>query len=71
MERKTMSIEGMKTQACCGRVADALNRLDGVTAVADLERGIASITVEGRVSDQALEQAVVDAGYRVMGLKNS
>ena len=63
--RKTMSIEGLECQHCCDRVTDALNELQGVQAVTDLLRGIASITTDGSVS------AVVNAGYQVAGLKDS
>ena len=69
--RKTMSIEGLECQLCCDRVTDALNELQGVQAVTDLLRGIASITTDGSVSDEQLKQAVVNAGYQVAGLKDS
>ena len=69
--RKTMSIEGLECQHCCDRVTDALTELQGIQAVTDLLRGIASITTDGSVSDEQLKQAVVNAGYQVAGLKDS
>ena len=65
---KTIKIEGMMCPHCQGRVEKALNALEGVTAVVDLEAGTAAVTLTGAVSDEALRQAVTDAGYEVTSI---
>ena len=62
---KTMKIEGMMCPHCSGRVEKALNALEGVTAVVDLQAGTATVTMTAEVSDEVLTKAVVDAGYEV------
>ncbi|NLO97075.1 MAG: heavy metal translocating P-type ATPase [Peptococcaceae bacterium] len=66
---KIMKIEGMSCSHCSGRVEKALNSLDGVKAVVDLEKKTASITLEKEVSDEILKNAVEDAGYKVVDLR--
>ncbi len=65
---KTIHIEGMSCMHCSARVEKALNALEGVEAKVDLEKKQASVTLTGSVSDQALKQAVEDAGYDVVGI---
>ena len=65
---KTIKIEGMMCPHCQARVEKALNALEGVTAVVDLEAGTAAVTLTGAVSDEALRQAVTDAGYEVTSI---
>lgn len=66
---KTMIIDGMSCSHCSGRVEKALNALDGVEAVVDLEKKTAAITLSKEVSDDLLKSAVTDAGYTVVELK--
>lgn len=65
MEKKVM-IEGMMCQNCVKHVTNALNALPGVTATVDLESKTA--TVIGDVSDEAIKQAIADAGYEVTSI---
>lgn len=66
--KKTMIIEGMMCLHCTARVQKALEEIDGVTAVMDLENKCAYITLEKPVTDEALTKAVVDAGYEVVSI---
>ena len=66
---KTMTIEGMSCLHCSGRVEKALNALDGVQAVVDLDKKTARITLEREVSEELLKNAVTDAGYEVVELR--
>ncbi len=61
----TLSIEGMSCQHCVANVKQSLEAVPGVTAaVVDLEAG--SAQVEGQdLSQEQLEQAVIDAGYGI------
>ena len=66
---KTIYIEGMMCNHCKAHVEKALNALDGVTAVVDLEAKCARLTLTQEVSDDVLTQTVTDAGYEVTGIE--
>ena len=65
---KTIKIEGMSCAHCSGRVEKALNSIDGVSAVVDLEAKSAAVTLEKPVEDAVLKAAVEDAGYEVVSI---
>jgi copper chaperone CopZ len=65
MEKKIV-IEGMSCGHCTARVEKALNALPGVSATVDLNTKTAKVT--GEVSDDALKEAVTDAGYDVVSI---
>lgn len=65
---KTMKIEGMSCAHCSGRVEKALNSIDGVSAVVDLEAKSAAVTLEEPVEDAVLKAVVEDAGYEVVSI---
>jgi Cu+-exporting ATPase len=65
---KTMMIEGMTCGHCKSHVEKALNALPGVTATVDLAAGKADIRLEQPVDDQALIDAVTEAGYTVKSI---
>ena len=67
---KTMMIEGMMCAHCTGRVEKALSAVDGVTAVEmSLEGKSAALTLSKDVDDQALTDAVTEAGYEVVSIQ--
>ena len=66
--QKTMTIEGMTCGHCTARVEKALNAIGGVSAVVDLEKKTATISIDSDVSDAALKAAVEDAGYEVISI---
>ena len=68
MVTKTMKIEGMMCAHCSGRVEKALNAVPGVSATVDLEKKTATVHAEPQVADDALRQAVTDAGYEVVSI---
>ncbi len=66
---KTIKINGMMCSHCTGRVQDALNGIDGVSAEVSLDNGgTAVVTLSKDVSDDTLFKAITDAGYEVAGL---
>jgi len=66
---KRLSIEGMTCNHCAGRVASALSRVPGVTS-AKVDLAGRSAVVEGTdLADQALTEAVADAGYEVVAIE--
>lgn len=66
---KTMKIEGMMCTHCSGRVEQALNAIEGVSAKVDLEKKSAYLALSAPVSDEILKAAVTDAGYTVISLE--
>ena len=65
--KKTLTIEGMMCARCAAHVEKALNALPGVTAQVDLAGKTAVVT--GSAGDEALKQAVADAGYQVTDIR--
>ena len=67
---KTIKINGMMCAHCTGRVSDALNAIDGVTADVTLDNGgEARVTLTKEVADDVLKNAVTDAGYEVTAIE--
>ncbi len=66
-DMKKMTIEGMMCMHCKAHVEKALNAIDGVTAVVDLDNKCANIT--GDIDNETLTKAVSDAGYTVVSIE--
>ena len=62
--KKVLTVDGMMCAHCQMHVKKALEGVDGVTeAVVDLETKKATVTLSKEVADQALMDAVTEAGY--------
>ena len=62
--KKVLTVEGMMCAHCQALVQKALSGVEGVTeAVVDLESKKATVTLAQDVADQALMDAVTEAGY--------
>jgi len=67
---KTMNISGMMCEHCEMHVKKALEALNGVdSAVVSHKAGTAELSLSHEVENDALTQAVVDAGYEVKGIQ--
>ena len=66
---KTMTINGMMCAHCQAHVEKALNAIDGVTAVVDLEAKTATVTLTHDVADDVLKNAVTEVGYEVVSIQ--
>ncbi len=67
--QKTLTVEGMMCEHCVAHVKQALEGIEGVEeANVDLDAGTAVVTLSSEVSNQALTNAVVDAGYEVKAI---
>ncbi len=66
---KIIHIDGMMCPHCVRHATEALNKLEGVSAVVSLEQKNAVCTITGCVSDEALKAAIVNAGYEVTGIE--
>ena len=67
--KKKIMIEGMSCAHCVANVEKALNAIDGVSASVDLESNTATVTLAKEVSDDALKNAITEAGYTVTGIE--
>lgn len=66
--KKIIEIEGMSCMHCVKHVKDALKNI-GVEAEVSLEKKLAEVNVDAKVSDEELKKAVVDAGYEVKAIR--
>jgi copper chaperone len=67
MEQAVINVEGMTCGGCVASVTKAIQRLDGVEqANVSLESNIASVIYDDtKTNEEAIKQAVRDAGYEV------
>lgn len=65
---KKIIIEGMSCGHCSARVEKALNAIEGVSAVVNLEGKYADAVIREDVSDDMLCSAVAEAGYEVVSI---
>ena len=69
--KKQIFIEGMTCGHCSGRVEKALKAVDGIVdAKVDLANKNAIVEMNDNVEEVVLKEAVDDAGYDVVDIKN-
>ncbi|EOM76416.1 heavy-metal-associated domain-containing protein [Rhodococcus rhodnii] len=62
----TYTVSGMTCGGCAGKVTVAVERIPGVLGVdVDLAVGGITLTTDGAVGDDAVRDAVEQAGYRL------
>jgi copper chaperone CopZ len=66
---KTLMIDGMTCESCANRVANSLNRINGVWARITLMEEKADIYMKTDVPEDELRAVVKDAGYRVYQIR--
>ena len=64
-----MEIGGMTCDNCARRTANALNSLDGVRASVSFDEKKALVRTKTEPDERALQEAVLKAGYVVMGIE--
>ena len=68
MKRLELGVGGMSCAACSARVEKALNAVPGVKATVELDNKRALVECDASVTDKALTDAVVEAGYEVVSI---
>lgn len=63
--KKTIPVEGMSCQNCANRVMEAVNAIDGASAVVHLKRGVVVVSMDRSIDDAVIESAIEKAGYHV------
>jgi len=66
-----LKIDGMMCQHCQKHMTEALNQMDGVSAVVDLEKGSASVEADKAVSQAEFAAVTEEAGYTLTGYKEA
>ncbi|MDO4306499.1 MAG: copper ion binding protein [Eubacteriales bacterium] len=67
--RKTFTVEGMSCQHCVNRVMEAVNSIDGASALVKLKKGQVIVSLERPVSNEIIRDAIEKAGYKVTEIK--
>lgn len=68
--RKMILIEGMSCHHCSGRVEKELSKLDGITVDSiSVDEKNAIITLEKEVEEAIIRNAVDEAGYDVIEIR--
>lgn len=69
--QKIIFMEGLSCQHCVMAVKSELMEVEGVISInVDLESKSATVEVNEGVSDEALRNAVVEAGFEVVSINN-
>lgn len=64
---RTYLVAGMTCGSCAGKVTSHVEQIPGITDVdVDLAAGGISLTCENPISDDAVQQAVEQAGYQLI-----
>ena len=66
--KKVVCISGMSCENCSNRVMEAINRIEGASAVVSHKKGTAVVEMDRSIEDAALKSAVEKAGYMVTGI---
>lgn len=69
--RKTVTVEGMSCQHCVNRVMEAINSIDGASALVKLKKGLVIVSMEHPIPDETIRNAIEKAGYRVTAMKEN
>lgn len=69
--KKIIKIDGMTCNHCHESIEKALNAVNGVHAKVDIRRKEAFVDMEENVDDHELTNAVKDAGYEVISIKEN
>lgn len=67
--KKTVTVEGMSCQHCVNKVMEAVNSIDGASAVVKLKKGVVVVSLEHPISNEIIKSAIEKAGYKVTGIQ--
>lgn len=67
--KKTITVEGMSCQHCVNRVMEAVNAIDGASALVKLKKGMVIVSLEHPISNEIIKDAIEKAGYKVTAIK--
>lgn len=69
--KKRIQIEGMSCMHCVKHVTNALNEVEGITnVVVNLKQNDAMIEATPTVSNEAIQHAIAEAGYKTVKIES-
>jgi len=70
MKKVKMTIEGMHCGSCAGNIEKAINKLQGIESVSvSSMTNKAIVEVDDSVTQDSLNNAVTEVGYKVVAVK--
>lgn len=64
--KKVVKIKGMHCENCASKVKNAINTIDGASAIVNLSKNEAIVSYDREINDNDIKQAVSKAGYSVV-----
>ncbi|MDO4311823.1 MAG: FeoB-associated Cys-rich membrane protein [Eubacteriales bacterium] len=64
-DKKIFVVEGMSCQHCVNRVMEAVNSMEGASAVVKLKKGLVEVSMDHPIDDERIKNAIEKAGYQV------
>lgn len=65
-----MKVDGMRCSNCVRHVENALNLMEGIWAIADLEKKQILIRAKNQMEEKILRKTVLDAGYTPLSIED-
>lgn len=69
VSKRTFSVDGMTCQHCENRVHEAINAIEGASAVVSHKKGTAVVSMSQPIEDGVIKAAIEKAGYMVSGVR--
>ena len=66
---KVFVVDGMHCEKCANRVTEVVNDIPGVAGVADLKKGIVTVSYEQEVPDEQIKAGIERVGYTVLAIR--
>lgn len=67
--KKIIKINGMSCANCQAHVEKALNSIDGIEAKVELKKNRAIASYSKEIEDKVIEDAITEAGYELVSIK--
>lgn len=67
--KKVFVVEGMSCQNCVNRVMEAVNDMDGASAIVNLKKGTVTVSMDHVIEDEVIKNAIEKRGYKVIEIK--
>lgn len=67
--KKKILIEGMSCGHCVKHVSEALNDIGAKDVEVNLDKKLAIVEISEDITDEAIKEAIEEAGYDVLGIE--
>lgn len=69
--KKKILVEGMSCQHCVNHVSEALKDIGAKDVEINLDKKLVSAEISEGITDEAIMEAIEEAGYDVLGIEKS